>query len=174
MYAIIDLETTGGQPAQDRITEIAIYIHDGEKVVDEFSTLLNPGRPIPFFITQLTGITDDMVRDAPKFHEVARRIVEITEGCVFVAHNVRFDYSFLKKEFADLGYNYSRKTLCTVRLSRSLMPGQPSYSLGKLCQNIGIPLNDRHRATGDAAATAILFGRLLKISQQEEALTARA
>ncbi|GAB3223710.1 exonuclease domain-containing protein [Hymenobacter seoulensis] len=171
MYAIIDLETTGGQPAQDRITEIAIYIHDGEKVVDEFSTLLNPGRPIPFFITQLTGITDDMVRDAPKFHEVARQIVEITEGCVFVAHNVRFDYSFLKKEFGDLGYNYSRKTLCTVRLSRSLMPGQPSYSLGKLCQNIGIPLHDRHRATGDAAATAILFGRLLKISQQQEALT---
>ncbi|MDU0370165.1 exonuclease domain-containing protein [Hymenobacter endophyticus] len=171
MYAIIDLETTGGQPAQDRITEIAIYIHDGEKVVDEFSTLLNPGRNIPFFITQLTGISDDMVRDAPKFHEVARKIVEITEGCVFVAHNVRFDYSFLKKEFADLGYNYSRKTLCTVRLSRSLMPGQPSYSLGKLCQNIGIPLQDRHRATGDAAATAILFGRLLAISQQPEAGT---
>ncbi|RSK45225.1 exonuclease domain-containing protein [Hymenobacter rigui] len=168
MYAIIDLETTGGQPAQDRITEIAIYIHDGEKVVDEFSTLLNPGRAIPFFITQLTGITDDMVRDAPKFHEVARKIVEITEGCVFVAHNVRFDYSFLKKEFADLGYNYSRKTLCTVRLSRSLIPGQPSYSLGKLCQNIGIPLQDRHRATGDAAATAVLFGRLLAISQQQD------
>ncbi|TGE04585.1 exonuclease domain-containing protein [Hymenobacter fodinae] len=172
MYAIIDLETTGGQPTQDRITEIAIYIHDGEKVVDEYSTLLNPGRPIPFFITQLTGISDEMVRDAPKFHEVARKVVEMTEGCVFVAHNVRFDYSFLKKEFADLGYNYSRKTLCTVRLSRSLMPGQPSYSLGKLCQNIGIPLHDRHRASGDAAATAILFGRLLKISQQEEALTA--
>lgn len=172
MYAIIDLETTGGQPAQDRITEIAIYIHDGEKVVDEYSTLLNPGRPIPFFITQLTGISDDMVRDAPKFHEVARKVVEMTEGCVFVAHNVRFDYSFLKKEFADLGYNYSRKTLCTVRLSRSLMPGQPSYSLGKLCQNIGIPLEGRHRAGGDAAATAILFGRLLKISQQEEALVA--
>ncbi|SNC63377.1 DNA polymerase-3 subunit epsilon [Hymenobacter gelipurpurascens] len=172
MYAIIDLETTGGQPAQDRITEIAIYIHDGEKVVDEYSTLLNPGRPIPFFITQLTGISDEMVREAPKFHEVARKVVEMTEGCVFVAHNVRFDYSFLKKEFADLGYNYSRKTLCTVRLSRSLMPGQPSYSLGKLCQNIGIPLEGRHRAGGDAAATAILFGRLLKISQQEEALVA--
>ncbi|UYZ64153.1 exonuclease domain-containing protein [Hymenobacter weizhouensis] len=172
MYAIVDLETTGGQPTQDRITEIAIYIHDGEKVVDEFSTLLNPGRPIPFFITQLTGITDDMVREAPKFHEVARKIVELTEGCVFVAHNVRFDYSFLKKEFADLGYNYSRKTLCTVRLSRSLLPGQPSYSLGKLCQNIGIPLHDRHRAAGDAAATAILFGRLLGISQQAEDLAA--
>ncbi|MCR5890210.1 GIY-YIG nuclease family protein [Hymenobacter sp. J193] len=138
--------------------------------MDQYDTLLNPGRPIPFFITQLTGITDDMVRDAPKFHEVARKVVEMTEGCVFVAHNVRFDYSFLKKEFADLGYNYSRKTLCTVRLSRSLMPGQPSYSLGKLCQNIGIPLNGRHRAAGDAGATAILFDRLLKISQQDEAL----
>ncbi|MCC2544919.1 GIY-YIG nuclease family protein [Hymenobacter sp. BT175] len=170
MYAIIDLETTGGQPTQDRITEVAVFIHDGEKVVDQFDTLLNPGRPIPFFISQLTGITDDMVRDAPKFHEVARKIVEMTEGCVFVAHNVRFDYSFLKKEFADLGYNYSRKTLCTVRLSRSLIPGQPSYSLGKLCQNIGIPLEGRHRAAGDAAATTILFDRLLKISQQDEAL----
>ncbi|UOQ51570.1 exonuclease domain-containing protein [Hymenobacter cellulosivorans] len=170
MYAIIDLETTGGQPTQDRITEVAIFIHDGDKVVDQYSTLVNPGRPIPFFITQLTGITDDMVRDAPKFHEVARKIVELTEGCVFVAHNVRFDYSFMKKEFADLGYNYSRKTLCTVRLSRSLIPGQPSYSLGKLCQNIGIPLEGRHRAAGDAAATAILFDRLLKISQQDEAL----
>ncbi|OUJ74607.1 exonuclease domain-containing protein [Hymenobacter crusticola] len=171
MYAIVDLETTGGQPTQDRITEVAIFIHDGTQVVDQFSTLLNPGRPIPFFITQLTGITDDMVRDAPRFHEVARKIVELTEGCVFVAHNVRFDYSFLKKEFADLGYNYSRKTLCTVRLSRSLIPGQPSYSLGKLCQNIGIPLEGRHRAAGDAAATTVLFDRLLKITQQEEALS---
>ena len=170
MYAIIDLETTGGQPTQDRITEIAIYIHDGEKIVDEYATLLNPGRAIPPFISQLTGITNDMVSDAPKFHEVARKVVEMTEGCVFVAHNVRFDYSFLKKEFADLGYNYSRKTLCTVRLSRSLIPGQPSYSLGKLCQNIGIPLESRHRAAGDAHATALLFGRLLKITQESEAV----
>ena len=174
MYAIIDLETTGGQPTQDRITEIAIFIHDGETIVDQYSTLLNPGRPIPFFITQLTGINDEMVREAPHFHEVARKVVEMTEGCVFVAHNVRFDYSFLKKEFADLGYTYSRKTLCTVRLSRSLIPGQPSYSLGKLCQNIGIPLEGRHRAAGDAHATAILFGKLLKITQQDEALTSTA
>ncbi|GAC1367800.1 MAG: exonuclease domain-containing protein [Hymenobacter sp.] len=169
MYAIIDLETTGGQPTQDRITEIAIYIHDGENIVEEYATLLNPGRAIPAFISQLTGITNDMVSDAPKFHEVARKVVELTEGCVFVAHNVRFDYSFLKKEFADLGYNYSRKTLCTVRLSRALMPGQPSYSLGKLCQNIGIPLANRHRAAGDAHATALLFGRLLKITEGEGA-----
>ncbi|WP_310397232.1 exonuclease domain-containing protein [Hymenobacter sp.] len=170
MYAIVDLETTGGQPTQDRITEIAIYVHDGEKIVDEYATLLNPGRSIPPFITQLTGITNDMVSDAPKFHEVARRVVEMTAGCVFVAHNVRFDYSFLKKEFADLGYNYSRKTLCTVRLSRSLIPGQPSYSLGKLCQSIGIPLEGRHRAAGDAHATALLFGKLLKITQGSEAV----
>ena len=170
LYAIIDLETTGGQPTQDRITEIAIYIHDGEKIVDEYTTLLNPGRAIPPFITKLTGITNDMVSDAPKFHEVARRVVEITEGCVFVAHNARFDYSFLKMEFADLGYNYSRKTLCTVRLSRSLIPGQPSYSLGKLCQNIGIPLEGRHRAAGDALATTLLFGKLLKITQDSEAI----
>ena len=168
MYAIIDLETTGGQPTQDRITEIAVYIHDGEKIVDEYATLLNPGRAIPPFITQLTGITNEMVSTAPKFHEVARKVVEITEGCVFVAHNVRFDYSFLKKEFADLGYNYSRKTLCTVRLSRSLIPGQPSYSLGKLCQSIGIPLEGRHRAAGDAHATALLFGRLLRITQEND------
>ena len=172
MYAIIDLETTGGQPTQDRITEIAIFIHDGQQIVDQYSTLLNPGRPIPFFITQLTGINDEMVREAPRFHEVARKVVEMTEGCVFVAHNVRFDYSFLKKEFADLGYNYSRKTLCTVRLSRSLIPGQPSYSLGKLCHNIGIPLEGRHRAAGDAHATAILFDRLLKITQQDDTLAA--
>ena len=170
LYAVIDLETTGGQPTQDRITEIAIFVHDGEKVVDHYTTLLNPGRAIPPFITQITGITNDMVRDAPQFHEVARKVVEMTEGCVFVAHNVRFDYSFLKKEFADLGYNYSRKTLCTVRLSRSLIPGQPSYSLGKLCQNIGIPLEGRHRAAGDARATAELFGRLLDITRQDEQL----
>ncbi len=165
MYAIIDIETTGGQPAQDRITEIAIFIHDGKQVVDQYNTLINPERPIPFFITQLTGITDDMVREAPKFHEVAKDIVQFTEGKVFVAHNVRFDYSFIKKEFADLGFNYQRKTLCTVRLSRSLLPGLPSYSLGKLCKSVDIDLKMRHRAIGDAEATAQLFDKLIKINE---------
>jgi DNA polymerase-3 subunit epsilon len=174
LYAIIDLETTGGQPTQDRITELAIYLHDGEKIVDEYATLLNPGRGIPPFITQLTGITNDMVSDAPRFHEVARKVVEMTEGCVFVAHNVRFDYSFLKKEFADLGYNYFAQNPVHVRLSRSLIPGQPSYSLGKLCANIGIPLEGRHRAAGDARATAELFGRLLDITRQDEQLAEAA
>ncbi|WP_210489004.1 exonuclease domain-containing protein [Rufibacter aurantiacus] len=167
MYAIIDIETTGGQPSEDRITEIAIFIHDGNQVVDQFHSLINPGRPIPFFISQLTGITDEMVKDAPKFHEVAKQIVQITEGNVFVAHNVRFDYSFVKKEFADLGFTFQRKTLCTVRLSRKLMPGLPSYSLGKLCKSIDIPLQMRHRAIGDAEATAILFDRLLKIDEKK-------
>lgn len=165
MYAIIDIETTGSQPSQDKITEIAIFIHNGQEIVDQYNTLINPQRPIPYFITQLTGITDEMVRDAPKFYEVAKEIVEFTEGHVFVAHNVRFDYSFIKKEFADLGFTFQRKTLCTVRLSRSLIPGLPSYSLGKLCKSIDIPLQQRHRAIGDAEATAKLFDKLIKINR---------
>lgn len=166
MYAIIDIETTGGQPAQDRITEIAIFIHDGQQITDKYHTLINPQRPIPYFISNLTGITDDMVKDAPKFHEVAKEIVQFTEGKIFVAHNVRFDYSFVKKEFADLGYTYQRKTLCTVRLSRSLIPGLPSYSLGKLCKSINIDLQMRHRAIGDAQATAVLFDKLIKLNEK--------
>jgi DNA polymerase-3 subunit epsilon len=162
MYAIIDVETTGGQPSQDSIIEIAIRIHDGEKIIKRYESLINPGRPIPYFITQLTGIHDGMVKDAPRFYEVAKDIVELTEGKVFVAHNVRFDYSFLKKEFSSLGFNYQRKTLCTVRLSRQMIPGLPSYSLGKLCHSIGIELNDRHRAGGDAEATALLLDRIIK------------
>ncbi|WP_246000791.1 exonuclease domain-containing protein [Pontibacter diazotrophicus] len=165
LYAIIDIETTGGQPAQDKITEIAIFIHDGEKIVDKYNTLINPQRPIPYFISNLTGITDEMVKDAPKFYEVAKEIVEFTEGKVFVAHNVRFDYSFIKKEFADLGFTFQRKTLCTVRLSRALIPGLPSYSLGKLCKSIDIELTQRHRAIGDAEATAVLFDKLIKINR---------
>ncbi|MCC9166965.1 exonuclease domain-containing protein [Pontibacter harenae] len=165
LYAIIDIETTGSQPAQDRITEVAIFIHDGQQIVDKYNTLINPQRPIPFYISQLTGITDEMVQDAPKFYEVAKEIVEFTDGKVFVAHNVRFDYSFIKKEFADLGYTFQRKTLCTVRLSRSLIPGLPSYSLGKLCKSIDIDLQQRHRAIGDAEATAKLFDKLIKINR---------
>ena len=165
MYAIVDIETTGGQPAQDGITEIAIFLHDGTRIVDSYATLINPERVIPAFIQRLTGITNEMVQDAPTFPEVARKLVEFTDGCVFVAHNVRFDYSFIKKAFADLGYTYSRKTLCTVRLSRALLPGLPSYSLGKLCAAIAIPLEHRHRAFGDAQATAHLFTRLMDVNR---------
>ncbi len=162
MYAIVDIETTGGQPDRDRITEIAIVMHDGNEIVDRYETLINPGRSIPYEIQRLTGITDEMVRDAPSFYEVARKVVELTEGAVFVAHNVRFDFSFLKSAFKDLGYNYQRKTLCTVRLSRNAFPGHRSYSLGNICQDLGIPIKARHRAMGDAEATAELFDRILR------------
>lgn len=162
MYAIVDIETTGGSSMGDRITEIAIYKHDGERIVDEFVTLINPGRRIPYYISELTGIYDNMVQGAPKFYEVARRIVEITEGCAFVAHNVKFDYHFIRNAFKDLGYDFNRKTLCTVQLSRKYLPGHQSYSLGKLCRDLGIDLKSHHRAAADARATVTLFEMLLK------------
>jgi DNA polymerase-3 subunit epsilon len=160
-YAIVDIETDGGV----KITEISIFIFDGEQVVDEFTTLINPGTPIPPYITRLTGINNFMVKDAPKFEEVAKRIYQITEDCVFVAHNVNFDYGIIGKEFKSLGLTYRRKKLCSVRLSRKLLPGKRSYSLGKLCISEGIEIKARHRARGDAEATVILFKKLLSIDQ---------
>jgi len=167
MYAVVDIETTGSKPDYDRIIEIAIYLHDGEKIVDAYTSLVNPERYIPDFITKLTGITNSMVEDAPKFYEIAKKIVEFTEGHIFVAHNVHFDYSFLKGEFKSLGFNYQRKTLCTVRLSRKLIPDLPSYSLGKLCDSIHIKVHNRHRAKGDAEATAKLLTRLIQINESQ-------
>lgn len=166
MYAIIDIETTGGSATRSRITEIAIYLHDGEKVVDEYQTLINPCTEIPYNIIKLTGITNEMVSDAPLFFDVAAKIDEFTKDCVFVAHNVNFDYGFVKAEFERIGISFRRKKLCTVRLSRKLLPGKYSYSLGKLCASENIVLSDRHRAAGDAKATAILFGRLLKLDKE--------
>jgi len=166
-YAIIDIETTGGKASRDRITEIAIVIHDGAKVLDTFETLINPRTSIPYGIVQLTGITDEMVKDAPEFHEVARRIVEMTEGCIFVAHNVRFDYSFIVESFKRLGYTYTRKTLCTVRLSRKAFPGLPSYSLGKLIKHFGIKVKDRHRAMADTMATVELLQMIFEGKSNE-------
>ena len=163
MYAIIDIETTGGNASRERITEIAIYIHDGIRVVNEYSTLVNPECKVPPFVAQLTGISDEMLKDAPKFFEVARDIVEITEGCTFVAHNAAFDYSFVKQEFLNLGYKYKRPVLCTVKMARKLLPGYKSYSLGNLCNSLGIQITSRHRASGDALATVKLFERLLGV-----------
>ena len=163
MYAIIDIETTGGNASRERITEIAIYVHDGEKVVNEYSTLINPECKVPPFVARLTGISDEMLVNAPKFFEVARDIVEITEGCTFVAHNAAFDYSFVKQEFLNLGYKYKRPVLCTVKMSRKLLPGLNSYSLGNLCDSLGIQITSRHRASGDALATVKLFERLLSV-----------
>ncbi len=163
MYAVIDLETTGGRADQDRITEIAIVLHDGHARVGEFTSLVNPERPIPPYITDITGISDAMVASAPRFYEIARQVVELTEGCIFVAHNVNFDYGFLREEFKRLAYTYEREKLCTVRMSRVLMPGLTSYSLGPLCSRLGIPNHARHRAKGDADATVLLLEHLIAL-----------
>ena len=161
MYAIVDIETTGGSATRSRITEIAIYKHDGQKIVDEYQTLVNPCQDIPYNITKLTGIDNELVANAPLFFDVAKEIDAFLDGCVFVAHNVNFDYGFIKAEFERIGLSFRRKKLCTVRLSRKLLPGKYSYSLGKLCASEGIPLNNAHRAAADAKATAILFTQLM-------------
>jgi DNA polymerase-3 subunit epsilon len=162
MYSIIDIETTGGRSRDNKITEIAIINHDGKKVVEKYSTLINPEQSIPYFIEKLTGINNEMVADAPKFYEVAKKIIEMTEGNIFVAHNVHFDYSFIQKEFSELGYQFKRDKLCTVRLARKFLPGHASYSLGKICADLDIPINGRHRAMGDATATTTLFEMILE------------
>ena len=161
MYAILDIETTGGKYNEEGITEIAIYRFDGHQVVDQFISLVNPERPIQAFVVGLTGINNEMLRNAPKFYEVAKRIIEITQDCVIVAHNAQFDYRILTLEFDRLGYDFDRKSLCTVSLSQELLPGHTSYSLGKLVRALGIPITDRHRANGDAMATVKLFKMLL-------------
>ncbi len=161
MYAILDIETTGGKYNEEGITEIAIHKFDGHQVVDTFISLVNPGIEIQPFVVKLTGINDKMLQTAPKFHEVAKRIVEITKDTVLVAHNAQFDYRILRTEFRRLGFNFERKTLCTVELSQKLLPEAPSYSLGKLVRSLGIPVSDRHRANGDALATLKLFKLLL-------------
>ncbi|MGL2993761.1 exonuclease domain-containing protein [Flavobacterium sp. TSSA_36] len=162
MYAILDIETTGGQFNEEGITEIAIYKFDGHDIVDQFSSLVNPEIPIQPFVVKLTGINNAMLRSAPKFYEVAKRIIEITTDCVLVAHNASFDYRILRTEFRRLGYDFTIKTLCTVELSQKLLPEQPSHSLGKLVRALGIPMADRHRASGDAMATVKLFQLLLE------------
>jgi len=172
VYAIIDIETTGGKFNEEGITEIAIYKFDGQDVIDQFSCLINPEKPIQPFVVNLTGINQNMLRSAPKFYEVAKRIVEITEGCVLVAHNAVFDYRVLRMEFDRLGYPFERNTLCTVELSKFLIPEMQSYSLGKLVRALGIPMSDRHRATGDAMATVKLFKLLLDKDQEKQILKA--
>ena len=166
MYCIVDVETTGSVKGPARLTEIAIFRHDGHRVVDSFHSLLNPGCPIPPFIRHLTGISDELVRHAPTFAEVAPAVLNMTQDAVFVAHNVSFDFNFVRKELNWLGYDYFRRTLCTVRTSRKLIPGHTSYSLGRLCHALDIPLNNRHRAQGDAAATVLLFEMLLRHDSQ--------
>jgi DNA polymerase-3 subunit epsilon len=162
MYAIIDIETTGGSARLEKITEIAVYLHDGNQITGEFVSLVNPERNIPYFITNLTGITNEMVEKAPRFYEIAKDIIELTEGRTFVAHNARFDYSFIREEYKSLGFNFKRNILDTVALSRKLIPGHKSYSLGNICKDLNISINGRHRAAGDALATVRLLELLIE------------
>ena len=162
MYSVVDIETTGNGPKGQKITEISIFNFDGNQIIDEFTSLVNPEQKIPHFITNLTGITEAMVRTAPKFYEIAKKVEEFTKDTIFVAHNVNFDYNIIRDEFKSLGFNFKRKKLCTVRLTRKIIPGLPSYSLGNICESEGIKIADRHRAKGDAEATVELFRRLIK------------
>ena len=157
MYAIIDLETTGGKFDAESITDIAIIKYNGNKVLDKFYSLINPEKKIDSFVEKLTGINNNMLKNAPKFYNIAKRIINLTEDCIIVAHNVSFDYRVLKTEFRRLGYNYKRKTLCTIKLSKKLIPNKTSYSLEKLVKILGIPIKRNHRAFDDANATFNLF-----------------
>ncbi|MGJ8744262.1 exonuclease domain-containing protein [Polaribacter sp.] len=162
LYTVVDIETTGNGYKGSKITEISIFVFDGKEVVNEFTSLVNPEQNIPAFITNLTGITNAMVRNAPKFYEIAKKVAEITKDTIFVAHNVNFDYNIIQEEFKHLGFDFKRKKLCTVRLSRKIIPGLSSYSLGNICTTENIPIVGRHRAKGDAEATTELFRRLLE------------
>lgn len=162
MYAIVDIETTGSYAAANGITEICIHIFDGARVVEIFETLINPRQPIPYYIQSMTGITDEMVKDAPLFEEVAEKVFYLLHDKIFVAHNVNFDYSFVKSHLAGSNYDLNSKKLCTVRLSRKIFPGFLSYSLGNLCHSLDIVINDRHRAGGDTEATVKVFQLLLQ------------
>lgn len=165
VYTIIDVETTG---KGNRMTEISIFKYDGISIIDEFTSLINPESFIPNHITALTGIDNQLVSNSPIFKDIAEDILSITKDTIFVAHNVNFDYNVISSEFKRIGIDFNRKKLCTVRLSRKLLPGHRSYSLGKLCKDLNINLVDRHRARGDAEATVILFELLLKQPKSTE------
>ena len=162
MFAVIDLETTGGNPNSERIIEIGIVLHDGKHKIGEYTTLINPEKEISAFISTFTGITNSMVKNAPKFVEVADTILELLEGKIIVAHNARFDYNFIKSEFRRINIPFTQKNICTVQLSRKIFPQYKSHSLGNICKDLGIDIDNRHRAFGDAAATAILLEKLIE------------
>ena len=170
-FAITDIETTGSGIRGNKITEICvIVIQDGE-VIDRYSSLVNPSQSIPLYIESLTGINDEMVVNAPQFSEIADEVDRITKDCVFVAHNVNFDYNILRAEFTNIGREFKRKRICTVRLTKKLIPGLFSYSLGNICTSINIPHFDRHRAGGDCEATVTLFQRCVSLDPEYEVIT---
>jgi DNA polymerase-3 subunit epsilon len=161
LFAVVDIETTGGNMRSDRITEIAIIVHNGQRVIEEYSTLVNPLKPIQPFVSALTGISNEMVMDAPTFSEVIDKVEELTANRIFVAHNARFDYGFMKNEFRRTGRIFRRKLLCTVTTCKKVFPNRRSYGLGNICQDLNIEIHDRHRAHGDASATAVLLEKLI-------------
>lgn len=161
LFAVVDIETTGSYAAGNGITEIGIVIHDGRKVINFYESLVNPHQPIPYFIQRLTGIDNSMVANAPAFEEIAGQVFELLQDKIFVAHNVNFDYSFVKHHLQTAGYELDTKKLCTVRLARKVLPGLNGYSLGKLTQRLGINHGNHHRAGGDALATADLLTIIL-------------
>lgn len=165
MYSIIDIESNGAPFRKESIIEIAIYRFDGHEITDQFISLVNPESEISAFVQKLTGITSKMVITAPKFHEIAKRVVEITKDSILVGHNIDFDYRMLRQSFKRLGYDFTIKTLDTIPLAKNLIPDEKSYSLSKLCKSIGIPLSEAHCASGDARATLDLF-KLLMIKDQ--------
>lgn len=170
-YAVVDIETTGNGIKGNRITEVCVIILENGEITKTFTSLVNPSQSIPLYIESLTGINDEMVSSAPQFSEVADEIMQITKDCIFVAHNVNFDYNILRAEFAMLDMDFKRKRLCTVRLTKKLIPGLFSYSLGNICTSINIPIYDRHRAQGDCEATVILLKRCLSLDPELEVVT---
>jgi DNA polymerase III subunit epsilon len=165
-FAVVDIETTGGMPQSHGITEIAIVIHNGQEVTGKYVTLINPQQKIPPFIVNMTGISDDMVATAPLFEEVAPQIFNLLHGRIFVAHNVSFDYGFVHYLLNYHGYAWSAPKLCTIKLSKKVFPGLAKYGLGSLTRDLGIRIEGRHRAWGDAAATA----QVLTMAIQKEGM----
>jgi DNA polymerase-3 subunit epsilon len=167
LYAVVDIETTGGTPAGSRITEICAVVTDGHTVLQRFETLLNPGTPIPRGITALTGIDDAMVQNAPVFADIAQELYHLLHDKIFVAHNVNFDYSFIHREFEHLGLPFSVQKLCTAKAARKAFPGRRSYGLGNICSHLNIEIHNRHRAGGDADATTTLLRRIIETAGEE-------
>ncbi|MFM7730257.1 MAG: exonuclease domain-containing protein [Flavobacteriales bacterium] len=166
IFAITDIETTGSHASGNSIIEIGVVLFDGERVVDEFHSLIDPGIPLPPFITKLTGIDDDMLKGAPPFHQIADALEEVMEGAVFVAHNVGFDFSFIRAEFAAIGRAWNPSRLCTMRLARKAYPGLRSYGLGHLCHFFEIENADAHRALSDARAALGVFRKSTEVLGQ--------
>lgn len=170
-FCVIDTETTGGNPAYNRIIDVAVLRFKGGEIVETFQSLVNPGRPVPPWITQLTGIDDRMVADAPTFDQVADPLHAILSRGVFTAHNANFDFGFVREEFARLFIPFERPQVCTLKLARLLYADLPSRSLGTLCENLFIDIWDRHRAYGDAEATVYVLKEILRKAEREHGVS---